>query len=238
MTKLAGTNTGLLGHYRKLVFFNFHRHEADNYQQMREYFARIVLGEPEAYLPLDGMKLLDVGGAFGEFCRSISALRDCDATNLDPREGEHLWPRTIRARADQMPLADGCYDVVLCRGVLEHIPPDRQQSSLDEIYRVLAPGGRLIVSVPNFESFQASFSGPAWFHLDLPRHLYHFPLSALRRLLERVGFEIASEHHFSLRQNPFGWIQSWLNRFPSLPSSVRRSRPSQRHGLRGRTLSL
>ena len=40
---------------------------------------------------------------------------------------------------------------------------------------------------------------------------------ALRRLLERTGFEVVSEHHFSLRQNPFGWVQSWLNRIPRLP---------------------
>ncbi len=71
--------------------------------------------------------------------------------------------------------------------------------------------------MPNFGSPQARWSGPAWFHLDLPRHLHHFPLAALRRLLERSGFGIASEHHFSLRQNPYGWLQSWQNRRADLP---------------------
>ena len=56
-----------------------------------------------------------------------------------------------------------------------------------------------------------------WFHLDLPRHLWHFPLAALRSLLETSGFDVESEHHFSLRQNPFGWVQSALNRVPGLP---------------------
>jgi hypothetical protein len=69
-----------------------------------------------------------------------------------------------------------------------------------------------VVAVPNFSSVQARWAGPEWFHLDLPRHLFHFPLSALVRLLERSGFEIGSRHHFSLRQNPFGWIQSALNK--------------------------
>ena len=63
---------------------------------------------------------------------------------------------------------------------------------------------RLIVAVPNFSSWQARWAGAAWFHLDLPRHLFHFPLPALRRLLEECGLACRSEHHFSLRQNPFG----------------------------------
>ena len=60
---------------------------------------------------------------------------------------------------------------------------------------------------------------PSGLGLDLPRHLYHFPLDALRHLLRVTGFEVESEHHFSLRQNPFGWIQSALNRCTSLPRS-------------------
>jgi hypothetical protein len=36
-------------------------------------------------------------------------------------------------------------------------------------------------------------------------------------LVEREGFTVESVHHFSLRQNPFGWIQSALNRFTRLP---------------------
>ena len=36
-------------------------------------------------------------------------------------------------------------------------------------------------------------------------------------ILEGVGFEVSADHHFSLRQNPFGWIQSALNRIPGLP---------------------
>jgi hypothetical protein len=47
--------------------------------------------------------------------------------------------------------------------------------------------------------------------------LYHFPLETLRRLLTDVGFDCESTHHFSLRQNPFGWIQSALNKVKKLP---------------------
>ena len=110
---------------------------------------------------------------------------------------------------------EGHFDQIVIWHVLEHLSDPRD--TLEEAHRILRPAGRLVVAVPNFASLQARWSGPAWFHLDLPRHLYHFPLAALRQLLERSGFEVRSEHHFSLRQNPFGWLQSALNRCSHLP---------------------
>src|SRR5262249_61124371 len=61
------------------------------------------------------------------------------------------------------------------------------------------------------------WGGAAGLPLVPPRHLFHFRVAALRRLVAEAGFEVESEHHFSLRQNPFGWIQSALNRSPRLP---------------------
>lgn len=107
------------------------------------------------------------------------------------------------------------FQLVVLWHVLEHLPDLR--GALTEIHRVLTPGGRLVVAVPNFSSLQAEWSGADWFHLDPPRHLFHIPAVALRQLLESCGFEVRSEHHFSLRHNPFGWVQSWLNRVPKLP---------------------
>lgn len=107
------------------------------------------------------------------------------------------------------------FDEAILWHVLEHIPHPR--ATLREVHRILKPGGVLIVAVPNFSSWQARWTGPAWFHLDPPRHLFHFPLSGLKQLLESVGFHCSTEHHFSLRQNPFGWIQSVLNLCHWLP---------------------
>jgi len=107
------------------------------------------------------------------------------------------------------------FDQVIIWHVLEHLKDPA--ATLREVHRILKPGGRLIFAVPNFSSLQARCTGAAWFHLDLPRHLHHFPLPALRQLLVGTGFRVRSVHHFSLRQNPFGWIQSLMNRFGSLP---------------------
>ncbi|MGD9858114.1 MAG: class I SAM-dependent methyltransferase [Planctomycetaceae bacterium] len=105
---------------------------------------------------------------------------------------------------------DGHFDQVILWHVLEHLRNPREL--LREVRRILKPGGQVIVAVPNFSSRQARWAGAAWFHLDLPRHLFHFPVAGLRRLLDRTGFDVIREQHFSLRQNPFGWVQSALNK--------------------------
>lgn len=132
------------------------------------------------------------------------------ARGSDPRAEVRVAPSLADAG-----YPDGHFDQVLIWHVLEHLGDPR--ATLDEVHRILRPGGRLVVAVPNFESAQARWSDAAWFHLDLPRHLYQFPLSALRRLLVDTGFDPQSDHHFSLRQNPFGWMQSAMNRWSALP---------------------
>ncbi|HLQ45249.1 MAG TPA: class I SAM-dependent methyltransferase, partial [Planctomycetaceae bacterium] len=103
------------------------------------------------------------------------------------------------------------FDAIVLWHVLEHLPDAR--ATIQEVHRLLRPGGLLVVAVPNFSSWQARWAGCDWFHLDLPRHLIHFPVAALKELLAARGFACHSEHHFSLRQNPFGWVQSALNKW-------------------------
>ncbi|HUE17286.1 MAG TPA: class I SAM-dependent methyltransferase [Planctomycetaceae bacterium] len=166
-----------------------------------------------------GARVLDVGCGRGVLLSSLAdrgfevhgfEINAAAAAAADPRA-------SIRIGSDleDAGYAAASFDEVIVWHVLEHLPDPRR--TLQEIGRILKPGGRLIVAVPNYSSVQARWSGAAWFHLDLPRHLFHFPLAGLRRLLVDSGFALRSEHHFSLRQNPFGWVQSALNRFGQLP---------------------
>jgi SAM-dependent methyltransferase len=54
-----------------------------------------------------------------------------------------------------LPYPDAAFDRALCLDVLEHLPFDQQSLALSELYRVLKPGGELLVSVPNLAHLQS-----------------------------------------------------------------------------------
>jgi len=188
----------------------------EKFQPLVERLVRWVGERHISFLSRDlpaGARVLDVGcgrgvvlGALADRDFEVHGLEvSSEATRgVDPRARIRIAATLSEARYEAE-----SFDEVLIWHVLEHLVDPR--AVVEEIRRILRPGGRLIVAVPNFSSLQASWSGAAWFHLDLPRHLYQFPLEGLCRLLVDAGFRVDSEHHFSLRQNPFGWIQSFLN---------------------------
>ncbi|MDE2292811.1 MAG: class I SAM-dependent methyltransferase [Elusimicrobia bacterium] len=107
------------------------------------------------------------------------------------------------------PHAAGSLSAVVLWHVLEHLA--RPFEALEKARELLRPGGLLILAVPNSESLQARLTGADWFHLDVPRHYWHFGARSLRAAVERAGFDVVREDHFSFEQNPYGWIQSLLN---------------------------
>ena len=192
------------------------------FKPLVEAFIRIVAARQVRslvrHLPR-GARVLDIGCGRGVL---LSALIDrgfeAHGFEISRTAVAAADPRAEICVADELREARypaAYFDEVVLWHVLEHVSDPRE--TLRETHRILKRGGRLAVSVPNFSSLQARWAGAAWFHLDLPRHLFHFPLAALRRLITDSGFDCCSEHHFSLRQNPFGWVQSFLNQRPGLP---------------------
>jgi len=106
--------------------------------------------------------------------------------------------------------ADASFDVVTAWHVLEHLPdPD---AYVQEIHRVLRPGGVFACEVPNIASCQAQLGRSTWYHLDIPRHLVHYAPNALASLVTRHGLHPVRLHTLSLESGPFGMLQSMLNR--------------------------
>jgi SAM-dependent methyltransferase len=89
-----------------------------------------------------------------------------------------------------LPYADGTFDAVLSCGVLEHVAdPD---ASLDEIHRVLAPGGRLYVyKLPNRHSYLEWLARRLglYYHGSLP-HDRVYTVASARAILERHAFAV------------------------------------------------
>ncbi|MBI4982278.1 MAG: class I SAM-dependent methyltransferase [Candidatus Omnitrophica bacterium] len=145
----------ILKHYKKLWFFNFNRLKNNNYKLMREYFADLLIDDVEKFMVIKEKVVLDVGGARGEFCKVLSEKRNCLAYNLDPNPYEYgayddkfIWPQTKVGSAEQIPFDSNSVDLVVCRGVLEHIPTGKQQIALNEMFRVAKNGGWCYLAIP------------------------------------------------------------------------------------------
>lgn len=102
------------------------------------------------------------------------------------------------------------FNLVILFQVLEHLsdPFVALRKGTD----LLAPGGVMVVAVPNAASWQARTFGRCWFHLDVPRHLQHFSPDALGRAFENVGLRVIRSRMVSPEHDPYGVLQSLLNR--------------------------
>jgi SAM-dependent methyltransferase len=102
------------------------------------------------------------------------------------------------------------FDLIFLFQVLEHL--EDPVKTLRQLTRLLKPSGKLIIGVPNFSSWQAKIGQRKWFHLDVPRHLVHYSITTLETLVKQFGMEIENISYASWEHDPYGWVQSILNR--------------------------
>jgi len=117
----------------------------------------------------------------------------------------------ISEDSSEWPFPSSSFQFVIYWHVFEHIA--NPIASLEQAQRVLAEDGILCVSVPNVASYQARIGLTTWFHLDVPRHLFHFSKKGIIQLLEQRDFEIVKVCPGDGIQNLYGWFQSLANIF-------------------------
>ena len=90
-------------------------------------------------------------------------------------------------------LPDARFDLVICNHVLEHIPDDR--AAMREMYRVLAPGGQAVITVPVREDLQHTYEDPTITtpaqrrkHFGQWDHVRFYALD-LKERLQEAGFQ-------------------------------------------------
>jgi SAM-dependent methyltransferase len=118
----------------------------------------------------------------------------------------------------------GAFDLVTLFHVMEHTPEPR--TILAEVQRILQPRGRVLVQVPNIESWQSRLCGPRWYGLDVPRHVINYSSHSIQGLLSNCGFRIRRTRHFNLRDNAAALASSVC---PGLDPVSRRARLMRRN---------
>ncbi len=155
----------------------------------------------------EGGSLLDVGCGDGSFLLA-AIVRGWVVMGVE-RFPEDARKNGLDVVTDVGEVEGTAFDCITLWHSLEHIADPF--ALLGQVSALLAPGGQVIVAVPDFGGWQARLFGRFWLHLDVPRHLWHFTLPALREALNKAGLDVIQSHHQEFEYDLLGWSQSALN---------------------------
>jgi SAM-dependent methyltransferase len=129
---------------------DYHRTPDPDWEYYPTYLAKLksVRHWLDGFAP--GTRVLDAGCGEGVLVEEYAERLAIEG--LDPNYGSNLV-RTGSLTA--LPYADFTFDRALCLDVLEHLTFEEQPRALGELYRVLKPGGELLVSIPNLAHLQS-----------------------------------------------------------------------------------
>jgi len=174
---------------------------------MRDYYEELWQRLPEELRPphyelrrrflleqvRPGSRALDLGCGQGEFTAVIAAAGasvvgvDVAEAALERARRRHpeLELRLVPVEGP-LPFPDGAFDLVWSSEVIEHVADTARW--LSEVRRVLAPGGRLLLTTPSHGRLRLLFGGVTRYSEPLGDHLHLYTKASLRELLDEFGF--------------------------------------------------
>ena len=181
------------------TYYNFGGEKGTIYTKAREaFFSSIAY---RSWMAIDGDvsfhsrrgqgRLLDIGCNEG---RGLFIYRhngfDPKGLELNERAAQNarragfiVYTETLEEFQPEEP-----FDIVVLSNVLEHAPDPKNM--LENVSRVLKPGGHVWITCPNSQSWLRKLFGRSWINWHVPFHLFHFSSKILGQLLQRSGFEI------------------------------------------------
>jgi SAM-dependent methyltransferase len=156
----------------------------------RSYFAR-KLDDLQRHRPSG--RLLDVGCGAGFFLDAARARGfEVAGVDLSPVPAAFARERlaldvTVGSLYDYA-APEAAYDAVTIFQTIEHDP--HPAALCDELFRILAPGGVLMVTTPAADGFVARVMARHWFGYRNVEHVSFFSRASLRFALEAAGFDI------------------------------------------------
>jgi SAM-dependent methyltransferase len=179
------------------------------------------------HVRLQGKRILDIGCGMGMYVARFRQFSDdVYGVDVDPdkiaRASEWL-PNLQVAPAETLPFEDDSFDVIFLNEVIEHVEDDRR--TIQEAYRVLAPGGHIIIYAPNrlypFETHGFFLLGkyygpcnlpilanwvPDWVRRYFAPHVRIYTRSDIRNLFAGLNVQMVVESHI------FPGCDNWAER--------------------------
>lgn len=140
-------------------------------------------------------KLLDVGSGSGHFLTRMREL-GWDVTGVEPdgqaaRAARESFGLDIREGVlEEAGFPDNSFDAVTMHHVIEHVSDP--VATLQEVRRVLRPGGRTVMVTPNAGALGHRLFVEAWRGLEVPRHFHLFSPGNLKIAAERADLRVVN----------------------------------------------
>lgn len=151
--------------------------------------------------------LLDVGCGRGDLLKSFKKIgMNVQGTDLDPESLNLCSPLPVflnDIEKEPLPFDDNSIEIIFSKSVIEHL--HKPEFLVTEAYRVLKPGGRIIIMCPSWVHM-----GWGPFYQD-HTHVTPFTKPSLRDIIRLAGFSHVQVFHFT--QLPAVWRAPFLKVF-------------------------
>jgi SAM-dependent methyltransferase len=143
------------------------------------------------------------------FDMDAAELNDVDAI-LQAMQDQGEAPASAKAEAVKgdaldLPYEDGSFDCVIASEILEHVPQDDR--AIEELVRVLRPGGRLAVTVPRWLPEKICWMLSDEYHANEGGHIRIYRANELHDKIAARGLQFDHTHHAHALHVPFWWLK-------------------------------
>jgi SAM-dependent methyltransferase len=114
---------------------------------------------------------------------------------------------TVSGDATRLPFPDGTFDRIIASEVMEHIPDD--SAALDELVRVLRPGGTIAITVPSWLPEQICWLLSDEYHAPkaVGGHVRIYRESDLRKKMRLAGLDPTGSHQAHALHSAYWWLK-------------------------------
>ncbi len=138
--------------------------------------------------------ILDVGAGTGFFAAtmkragwSVTALEPDETARVNAVTHNHIQLMPLE-QLFNLPLKS--FDCITLWHVLEHVHD--LHDYMEQFHKLLKQGGKLLIAVPNYTSYDCEHYNSNWAAYDVPRHLWHFSPTSMKQLSTQHSFNISS----------------------------------------------
>ena len=141
-------------------------------------------------------RILDIGTGTGYFADKMKREGwQVSAIEKSPQAREFAkehFGLSVNPPETLFTLKEKSFDVITLWHVMEHL--EQLERTWDTLDRILKDSGTLIVAVPNAASYDAEKYKEMWAAYDVPRHLWHFTPSTIKKLASGHGFVMTERY--------------------------------------------